>query len=96
MRHLEMLGMMSTKVMPIHGRVVEDHQENRLRIEQIIIPTQGWWIQETPGWTQDTIHDMNQDKDQVKDAWLIMKAHEKEEDQEVHLLGHEVTGMVNP
>ena len=41
------------------------------------------------------IHDMNQDKDQVKDAWLIMKAHGKEEDQEVHLLGHEVTGMVN-
>ena len=38
---------------------------------------------------------MTQDKDQVKDAWLIMKAHGKEEDQEVHLLGHEVTGMVN-
>ena len=41
------------------------------------------------------IHDTNQDKDLVKDAWLTMKAHGKEEDQEVHRLGHEVTGMVN-
>ena len=95
MLHLEMLGTMSTKVMLIHGKIVEDHPENRLRIEQNIILTQGWWIQETPGWIQGMIHDTNQDKDLVKDAWLTMKAHGKEEDQEVHRLGHEVTGMVN-
>ena len=41
MLHLEILGTMSTKVTLIHGKIVEDHQESRLRIEPSTFPTQG-------------------------------------------------------
>ena len=88
----EMLGTMSIKVMQIHGKIVEDRQENHPNIDPNIILNLGWWIQETQEWIQGMIQDMIPGKDRVNVEWLITRVQEKGEDQEARLPGHEATG----